>query len=141
MPENISSLDIQIGNRMRLRRKELGKSQAQIGRDLGISFQQVQKYEHAENRISASRLYEIAALLEVNLDFFFAPSTEVGEDDTEASKLVFRDDLSSTALVMFDRLPGKAPRKAIIAFMATLLKPYGEEATNPEVKSDGGGHD
>jgi transcriptional regulator with XRE-family HTH domain len=57
-------LDIALGSRVRLRRKELGMSQDQLARSVGITFQQVQKYEHGTNRISFSRLVEIAEALE-----------------------------------------------------------------------------
>lgn len=57
-------LDIALGGRVRLRRKELGFSQDQLARAVGITFQQVQKYEHGTNRISFSRLVEIAEALE-----------------------------------------------------------------------------
>ncbi|HWA92682.1 MAG TPA: helix-turn-helix transcriptional regulator [Rhizomicrobium sp.] len=57
-------LDIALGARVRLRRKELGMSQDQLARAVGITFQQVQKYEHGTNRISFSRLVEMAEALE-----------------------------------------------------------------------------
>src|SRR5512138_3998178 len=56
-------LDIALGSRVRLRRKELGFSQDQLAREVGITFQQVQKYEHGTNRVSFSRLVEIARAL------------------------------------------------------------------------------
>ena len=56
-------LDIALGSRIRLRRRELGFSQEQLARQIGITFQQVQKYEHGTNRVSFSRLVEIAQAL------------------------------------------------------------------------------
>ncbi|MGB8601547.1 MAG: helix-turn-helix transcriptional regulator, partial [Rhizomicrobium sp.] len=56
-------LDIALGSRIRLRRRELGMSQEQLARQIGITFQQVQKYEHGANRVSFSRLVEIAQAL------------------------------------------------------------------------------
>jgi transcriptional regulator with XRE-family HTH domain len=56
-------LDIALGSRIRLRRRELGLSQEQLARQIGITFQQVQKYEHGANRVSFSRLVEIAQAL------------------------------------------------------------------------------
>ncbi len=56
-------LDIALGSRIRLRRRELGFSQEQLAREVGITFQQVQKYEHGTNRVSFSRLVEIAQAL------------------------------------------------------------------------------
>ncbi|MEM7620129.1 MAG: helix-turn-helix transcriptional regulator [Pseudomonadota bacterium] len=66
-----SPIDIHIGKRLRLRRQLLGISQEKLGEQLGITFQQVQKYEKGINRISASRLFQIAHLVKVELDFFF----------------------------------------------------------------------
>jgi transcriptional regulator with XRE-family HTH domain len=60
-------LDIALGARVRLRRKELGLSQDQLARAVGITFQQVQKYEHGTNRISFSRLVEICEALECGI--------------------------------------------------------------------------
>jgi transcriptional regulator with XRE-family HTH domain len=60
-------LDIALGSRVRLRRKELGFSQDQLARAVGITFQQVQKYEHGTNRISFSRLVEISEALECSV--------------------------------------------------------------------------
>lgn len=60
-------LDIALGSRVRLRRKELGMSQDQLARAVGITFQQVQKYEHGTNRISFSRLVEISEALECSV--------------------------------------------------------------------------
>jgi transcriptional regulator with XRE-family HTH domain len=56
-------LDVALGSRIRLRRRELGLSQEQLARQVGITFQQVQKYEHGTNRVSFSRLVEIAQAL------------------------------------------------------------------------------
>jgi len=60
-------LDIALGSRVRLRRKELGMSQDLLARAVGITFQQVQKYEHGTNRISFSRLVEISEALECSV--------------------------------------------------------------------------
>ena len=57
-------LDVALGGRIRLRRRELGLSQDQLARQVGITFQQVQKYEHGTNRVSFSRLVEIAQALQ-----------------------------------------------------------------------------
>ncbi|MGD9637588.1 MAG: helix-turn-helix domain-containing protein [Alphaproteobacteria bacterium] len=64
-------IDIYVGKRLRLRRNILGLSQEQLAKNIGISFQQIQKYEHGTNRISASRLYDISRVLKVPISFFF----------------------------------------------------------------------
>ena len=65
------SLDVHIGTRIRLRRVLLGMSQEKLGEALGLTFQQVQKYERGTNRVSASRLAEIARALDVPIGFFY----------------------------------------------------------------------
>jgi transcriptional regulator with XRE-family HTH domain len=66
-----NAIDAQIGVRLRLRRTALGLSQSALGRELGLTFQQVQKYENGKNRISAGHLYRIALLLGVPISYFF----------------------------------------------------------------------
>jgi transcriptional regulator with XRE-family HTH domain len=66
-----SPMDIYVGCRVRLRRLFVGMSQEQLGGHLGISFQQVQKYEKGVNRIGASRLFELSQVLQVPVQFFF----------------------------------------------------------------------
>ena len=64
-------IDIHVGSRVRLRRMMLGMSQEKLGESLGITFQQIQKYEKGTNRIGASRLQHIARVLSVPVSFFF----------------------------------------------------------------------
>ena len=64
-------VDVHVGARMKLRRVLLGLSQAELGAALGLTFQQIQKYERAANRISASMLHHIATVLDVPVSFFF----------------------------------------------------------------------
>ena len=65
-----------VGKRVRLRRTLLGLSQEQLGTELNITFQQVQKYERGANRISASRLWDIGQILDVPIKYFFDDMTE-----------------------------------------------------------------
>jgi transcriptional regulator with XRE-family HTH domain len=64
-------VDLHVGGRVRLRRIFLGYSQEKLGQALGLTFQQIQKYERGINRISASKLYELSGLLDVSMEFFF----------------------------------------------------------------------
>ncbi len=66
-----SPIDAHVGSRVRLRRTLLGMSQEKLGDALGLTFQQVQKYERGVNRIGASRLFDLARLLDVPIGFFF----------------------------------------------------------------------
>lgn len=64
-------IDIHVGSRIRLRRTMLGMSQEKLGESLGITFQQIQKYEKGTNRVGASRLQNISGILNVPVSFFF----------------------------------------------------------------------
>ena len=64
-------VDIHVGSRVRLRRTLLGLSQEKLGTAVGLTFQQIQKYERGANRIGASRLFEMSRVLDVPLQFFF----------------------------------------------------------------------
>lgn len=64
-------IDAHVGNRIRLRRNMLGMSQERLGESLGITFQQIQKYEKGANRVGASRLQAIANIMGVPASFFF----------------------------------------------------------------------
>ena len=66
-----NSIDRHIGSRMRARRTMLGMSQEKLAEALGLTFQQVQKYEKGVNRVGAARLLRIANILDVSIDFFF----------------------------------------------------------------------
>jgi transcriptional regulator with XRE-family HTH domain len=64
-------VDAHVGRRLRQRRIALGISQEQLGAELGLTFQQIQKYEKGQNRISAGRLYKVAMILSVSVEHFF----------------------------------------------------------------------
>jgi transcriptional regulator with XRE-family HTH domain len=64
-------IDVHVGKRLRLRRTLLGMSQERLGELLGLTFQQVQKYERGVNRIGSSRLFELGQILDVPVSFFF----------------------------------------------------------------------
>lgn len=66
-----SPIDVHVGSRIRLRRTLLGMSQERLGDQLGLTFQQVQKYERGVNRVGASRLFDLARVLDVPISFFF----------------------------------------------------------------------
>ena len=75
MAKKVSNpIDVHVGDRVKVRRVELGLSQTQLGQALGITFQQVQKYEKGANRISASRLQQVSDILKVPASYFFKGS-------------------------------------------------------------------
>ncbi|EKV27686.1 Transcriptional Regulator, XRE family [Caenispirillum salinarum AK4] len=74
-------VDVHVGSRVRLRRTLLGLSQEKLGEAIGLTFQQVQKYERGANRIGASRLWDLSRVLDVPVSFFFEEM-----DDSVASR-------------------------------------------------------
>ncbi|KAA1053914.1 helix-turn-helix domain-containing protein [Azospirillum argentinense] len=81
-------IDAHVGSRVRLRRTLLGMSQEKLGDAIGLTFQQVQKYERGANRIGASRLFKLSQVLDVPVSFFFddmpAEAAAAAVDDDEA---------------------------------------------------------
>ncbi len=93
-----SGIDRVVGQRLRWRRRELKLTQEQLGEQLGLTFQQVQKYEKGINRISAGRLFEVADVLTVPITYFFE-----GIDEMLGSKpLAVREDDHPPALPTID---------------------------------------
>lgn len=72
-------IDVHVGSRLKLRRTMIGMTQEKLGEQLGVTFQQVQKYEKGVNRIGASRLQEISRILDVPVSFFFEEARHDGE--------------------------------------------------------------
>ena len=75
-PRGPNAVDRHVGSRIRLRRQLLNLSQEKLGEELGVTFQQVQKYERGTNRISASRLYELGRILDVQVSYFYEGMTD-----------------------------------------------------------------
>nr|WP_321442644.1 helix-turn-helix transcriptional regulator [uncultured Cohaesibacter sp.] len=100
-------IDIYVGSRVRLRRMMLSMSQEKLGEHLGITFQQIQKYEKGTNRIGASRLQHIATVLEVPVSFFFedapgSPQEAAGLAESKTENYVI-DFLSSSEGLQLNR--------------------------------------
>ena len=93
-------IDKHVGSRVRMRRMMIGMSQEKLGEQLGITFQQIQKYEKGTNRIGASRLQQIATVLAVPVSFFFegAPVPEtIGGPISEPASPAYVSDFLATA--------------------------------------------
>lgn len=92
-------VDVHVGSRVRLRRTLLGMSQEKLGEAIGLTFQQVQKYERGANRIGASRLFNLSQVLDVPVSFFFddmpreaVDAPVLGEEDDEDRIVEFEPD-------------------------------------------------
>jgi transcriptional regulator with XRE-family HTH domain len=77
-------VDVHVGSRVRLRRTLLGMSQEKLGEAIGLTFQQVQKYERGSNRIGASRLFDLSRVLDVPVGFFFEEMTPETQESSPA---------------------------------------------------------
>lgn len=143
-------IDRHVGSRVRMRRVILGMSQEKLGEALGLTFQQVQKYEKGANRIGASRLQQISRTLDVPPAFFFegAPSFETvanGEDGrigvSEDSHSTYVADFLSTAEglhlnMAFARIHDPKVRKRIIDLVTALAGDEANGAANGRGRSD-----
>ena len=84
MPGQPNPIDIHVGTRLRQRRTLLGMSQGKLGDTVGLTFQQIQKYERGANRIGASRLYDLSRVLDVSIAYFFEEMpAEISKDRYE----------------------------------------------------------
>lgn len=121
----MNTVDAVVGQRIRARRMALGLSQADLGKAVGVRFQQVQKYESGANRVSASRLWAIAEVLDVHVSHFFEgiEAPEAGDADTggqAVDKLVFLKDRDAVEMVeIYTCLPPQQKR-AVLAFVRTM---------------------
>ena len=81
-------IDVHVGQRVRARRKMMGYSQTQLGKELGVTFQQVQKYERGMNRIGSSRLFRIAGALDVPISYFFEGADAHVEGELQVGEMI-----------------------------------------------------
>ncbi len=79
-------IDVYVGSRVRMRRTLLGMSQEKIGNALGLTFQQIQKYERGANRISSSKLFKMSGLLDVPVSYFFEDMPDQPEKHARSFK-------------------------------------------------------
>lgn len=127
-------IDIHVGSRVRLRRLLVGMSQEKLGEQLGLTFQQVQKYEKGTNRVGASRLYEISRILNVPVQYFYEEMADndarpLNDDlafaEAEGSPFVMDFVSSSEGLQLnrsFFEIRDPAVRRSVIDLIKSLAK-------------------
>jgi transcriptional regulator with XRE-family HTH domain len=123
-------VDQHVGSRVRLRRMLLGMSQERLGESMGLTFQQVQKYEKGVNRIGASRLFQISKILDVPVQFFFEEAPHSGdgaqqrglaESDSEAFILEFLNSREGLELNRaFVKIGDPKVRKSVVDLVRAL---------------------
>jgi transcriptional regulator with XRE-family HTH domain len=127
MKKSTGTIDIEIGSRVRMRRVSIGMSQEKLGDLLGLTFQQVQKYEKGMNRISVARLVDIAKILNVDIDFFF-DGVKSGKDESgfaDSGAPPYVADMMSTPeglqlVRTFASIKSPKIRKSIVQLVTTL---------------------
>ena len=117
-PKTPRPVDVEVGRRIRMRRQALGMSQEKLGEVLGITFQQIQKYEKGTNRVGASRLAQIATTLNVSPAYFF-PDAKEGEGPAPHPHTAILDRPDTIALLdAFAGLKADDRRRAIFIVAA-----------------------
>lgn len=142
MSDNPHPVDIHVGQRLRLKRTILGKSQESIGKEIGVTFQQIQKYERGINRMGASRLYDFAKALGVPVAYFFEGfgdyvqpgAAELGMAEPDATAFEHDQSINNreTLDVMraFYRIKNPAVRKKIIDLIKAFADETGDEKSS-----------
>jgi len=136
-------MDIHVGGRVRLRRMVIGMSQEKLGERMGLTFQQIQKYEKGTNRIGASRLFQLSQILDVPVQFFFedaplsgnargaAMAAGFAESKTEAFLLDFlnsRDGLELNRA--FVKITNPKLRKRVVEMVREMSETQGMGSTD-----------
>ena len=138
-----SPIDVHVGTQIRMRRKSLGMSQSALAGRLGITFQQVQKYEKGANRVGASRLQAIASILGVDVSSLFANATPDGDPANPAlgtinamqSFVASNEGFSLNQA--FSRIKSSTVRRSIVALVTSLAaSETAENAAKPTDKSE-----
>ena len=129
-------VDVHVGTRMRMRRMMLAVSQEKLGEALGVSFQQIQKYEKGSNRIGAGRLQDIATHLQVPISYFYedmpgtTPATGFAEAETSyvSELLTSSDGVELTRA--FLKVKDPAVRRRIVDLVKSIAGSSDDEASD-----------
>ena len=137
---NPNPIDVHVGGLVRMRRKFLGISQDRLAEAINLTFQQVQKYERGTNRISASKLYEIAKALKTPVSYFFEgyESNNAEELASSASEQFARDFLITAEGIdlaqAYPRIRSSKLRRKVLELVRALSED--PDATSPHEKTD-----
>ncbi len=128
-PRAANPVDVHVGTRVRLRRQILKMSQEKLGDKLGVTFQQVQKYERGSNRVGASRLWKISQVLDVPISFFFDglsdnyKSGQFAEDDQMPIVYEFINSTDGVSLAKaVSQIKSKAVRRQLLELARAMAK-------------------
>ena len=120
MPKRIDRVDVRVGGRIRAYRRSLGMSQTALGNKVGVTFQQIQKYENGINRIGSGRLSNIAAALGVGVAALFAD--EAGKDRTAQHALaaILRQPYAARLVKAFGAIANTKQRLALVKLAESM---------------------
>jgi transcriptional regulator with XRE-family HTH domain len=121
-PRSVDARDAEIGRMVRAQRQQLGLSQSDLADRIGVTFQQVQKYENGSNRISIGRLTRIAEALGVPPTFFFARETKAGVASSNKSREFLAAAGALRLIKAFDRFQTRELRTAFVEFAESIAK-------------------
>jgi transcriptional regulator with XRE-family HTH domain len=121
-------MDALVGARLRSRRKQLRISQERLGKEIGVSFQQVQKYENGTNRIGAGRLAEISKVLDVPVAYFFTGNSAGSSSDGERAdtRAILSEPGATELLQAYAQIGSLALRSAVVRLARDLAGNYGD---------------
>ena len=133
MAKAATPMDALVGSRLRTRRKQLRISQEKLGKEIGVSFQQVQKYENGTNRIGAGRLAEISKVLDVPVAYFFTGSSAGSSSDGDRAdaRAVLSEPGATELLQAYAQIGSLALRNAVVRLARDLAGNFGEGAAAP----------
>ena len=134
-------IDLHIGEKIKSRRHKLGMSQTDLGKKIGVTFQQIQKYEKGSNKIVASKLFNLAYQMEVPITYFFEGlkdkdfqediSNEILSFEEETSEFIYKKEKSSRDAIslirLYNNLPNKNIQKKLLSFLKALVSEDEEE--------------
>lgn len=133
LPKAPTEIDQLVGRRVREQRLRVGLSQAKLAQPLGITVTQLQKYETGVNRIGASRLHQIARLLEVPVGFFFEAQGRADASRADVDGTPVTDQQTSELVEAFSRITNSAMRRALLDLARAAAHP--EEASSDNTSS------
>jgi transcriptional regulator with XRE-family HTH domain len=125
-----TSVDLQIGLRLRARRREIGLSQEALAQRLGVTFQQVQKYEKGVNRLAAGRLLAIARIVEIPVQYFYEGLLDEAAKDAGGIAdfiAAMRNSEAQALVIAFSRISDPKVRRHLVA-LVTAFSGSGEES-------------
>ncbi len=135
-------VDKHVGERLRRRRKDLNLSQEELANSVGLTFQQIQKYERGSNRVSASKLYQMAQTLQASVGYFFEGLANPVRGVSEGEDAQFDHEMPLTPeqrelVNLFDRIDSRKIRKVVLNLVRTIHEESGGKAIERDEEPEG----